>query len=51
MAGATSVVAVVLGRLVKPEYEPSRQLLARVARIPFEIARCCLPPCVPGDDG
>jgi predicted amidophosphoribosyltransferase len=44
-AGATSVIAVVLGRLVKSEYEPSRQLLGRVSRNPFDIGQCCLRSC------
>jgi hypothetical protein len=48
LAGATSVIAVVLGRLVKPEYKPSRQLLDSAALVPFDITRCCWPSCGPG---
>lgn len=44
-AGATSVVVVVLGRLVKHEYQPSRGLLARVKEAAFDIQRCCLREC------
>lgn len=45
MAGTIAVVTVVIGRLVKHEYQPSRELLHRVAKIPFDLARCCLPSC------
>lgn len=44
-AGTTSVLTVVIGRLVKHEYQPSRELLRRVANIPFDLARCGLPSC------
>lgn len=44
-AGTTAVVTVVIGRLVKHEYEPSRELLSRVAHIRFDLARCSLPAC------
>ena len=44
-AGALAVVSVVLGRLLKHEYPPSRRLLARIANTAFDITRCALPDC------
>lgn len=44
-AGAASVVAVVLGRHLKREYEPTRPLLDQLAQARFDIERCALPIC------
>lgn len=44
-AGAVAVTAVVVGRLVRPDYQPSRPLLARVADYPFDLSRCCIEGC------
>lgn len=45
-AGAACVITVVIGRLVKPEYDPNRELLRVAAGRPFNIGRCCLPSCL-----
>ncbi len=45
-SGAVSVIAVVLGRHIKDEYDPARSLLARVRRIPFDIGHCAVSPCL-----
>ena len=44
-AGASAVVAVVLGRLIRPEHGENRAFVARAARVPFDVNRCALQPC------
>ena len=42
-AGAASVVAVVLGRFIRPTYEPAEPLIARLRQAPsFDLNRCAL---------
>lgn len=40
VAGATTVVAVVLGRHVDPNFVPAKQLLDAIARPVFDTTRC-----------
>ena len=41
-AGADSVVAVVLGRHVNPDFEPSKRLIARIRGKSFDMDHCVL---------
>jgi adenine/guanine phosphoribosyltransferase-like PRPP-binding protein len=41
-AGAASVAVVVLGRHIRPEHEPSRQLLRTIKDPLFDIATCAV---------
>jgi phosphoribosylpyrophosphate synthetase len=44
-AGASAVVAVVIGRVVNHDYRPSRTLLKRVANTHFNLNRCAASSC------
>ncbi|GHJ49054.1 hypothetical protein Cs7R123_63960 [Catellatospora sp. TT07R-123] len=44
-AGATSVVGLVLGRLLNADYAPSRAILSSIRGVPFSVERCASPSC------
>jgi adenine/guanine phosphoribosyltransferase-like PRPP-binding protein len=42
VAGARSVVAVILGRHINPDWDPSRPIIEAIRQRPFDINRCVL---------